>query len=431
MAIQHITKRAVDALTTDRHHEYVWDSELPGFGVRVTASGFKAYVAQYRVQGLGRRGAVKRLTLGTHGVLTPDEARKLAKRELGKVAQGLDPSAERAARKGAQTVKELGTAYLEDVRLRRKPTTAYEYDRLWKKHVLPELGSKQVPSVSSQDIRRLHKSLSKTPYAANRLLAMLSSFFSFAAQEGAIRLHDNPAHGVEHYTEEARERFLTPEEFKRLGEALTQAEQTGLSASPEYRKTPTSKKTAKHRPKKSDTPIPANPYAVAAIRLLALTGCRESEILSLKWEAVDLERGYLRLTDTKTGASVRALGASAAAVLENLPKIKTNPYVLPGTKKDKHIADVQRLWYAARHAAGLGDVRLHDLRHSFASVPAMGGESMLVIKSLLGHARIATTERYAHLGDDPVKRAADKASGDIATWLGQSNAFKETGSTGL
>jgi integrase len=143
------------------------------------------------------------------------------------------------------------------------------------------------------------------------------------------------------------------------------------------------------------------------------------EILTLKWDAVDLDRGHLRLGDTKTGASIRPLGASAAAVLKELKdkRLKDNPYVLPGSKKGSHIVDVQRLWYAVRHVAELGDVRLHDLRHSFASVSATDGESMLVLKSLLGHARISTTERYAHLGDDPVKRAADKASGDIAEWL--------------
>jgi hypothetical protein len=129
---------------------------------------------------------------------SPEEARRLAKRELGKVAQGLDPSGDRAACKEARTVRELGQDYLEDVRTRRKKTTAYEYERLWKKHVLPELGSKQVPSVIDQDIRRLHKSLSETPYTANRLHAMLGAFFSFAAKEGVIKAHENPAHGVEH-----------------------------------------------------------------------------------------------------------------------------------------------------------------------------------------------------------------------------------------
>ena len=417
MAIARITKRSVDSAGSSSANAFLWDDEVRGFGLKVTPTGRKVYILQYRLAGLGRTSTTKRVTLGEHGALTPDEARKLAKIQLGKVASGQDPSSDRAAGRKAPTVKDVGTDYLKSVHLRRKETTAYEYERLWEKHVLPEFGRRTVQAVSRQEVQRLHKSLADTPYAANRILAMLGAFFGFAAKQGLIKAHENPAHGIEHYPEKPRERFLTSAEFARLGQALTRAEKTGLPSSPEYRKHAKSAKTAKHRPKSADEPIPANPYAVAAIRLLALTGCREGEILSLPWDAVDFDRGHLRLGDTKTGASVRPLGSAAAALLRTLPKVKGNPYVLPGSKKGQHMVDVQRLWYAARHAADLSDVRLHDLRHSFASVPATSGESMLVIKSMLGHARIATTERYAHLGDDPLKRATDRTSDTIAGWL--------------
>jgi integrase len=420
MAVQRITKRMVDDLSTTRHHSYVWDSELPGFGIRVTAAGFKAYVAQYRLPGAGRRGPTKRITLGTHGVLTPDEARKLAKRELGKVAQGGDPVADRNSRKAAEKVKELGEAYLEDVAIRRKPGTAREYKRLWEKHVLPAIGPKAVAEVTLLDIRKLHRSMHKTPYLANRVAAMLGAFFTFAEKEGARSAHSNPAHGVEFFTEEARERFLTPEEFKRLGEALNRAETAGLPAAPSLRRKPGKPEKRKHVPKSADQPIRANPTAVAAIRLLALTGCRENEVLSLRWDAVDDERGYLRLADSKTGRSVRPLGASAASLLAALPRIEGNPYVLPGLKKGQHLKEIKRVWYAVRHAAGLPALRIHDLRHSYASVSASSGESLLVLRSLLGHAKTATTERYAHLGNDPVTRAANRAAQQIADWLGTS-----------
>ena len=424
MAVQRITKRVVDALAPTDRDTFVWDSDTLGFGVRAWPSGRKTYVVQYRVRGLGRRAFARRISLGDHGTLTPDQARLLAKRMLGEVAQGLDPSAERAASKNAKTVKEFGEDYLEDVRLRKKVTTHYEYDRMWTKHIVPKLGAKQVPTVSAEDIRRLHDSLRNTPYIANRVAAVLGAFFAFAAKRGADLPNGNPAHGIDHFPEKARERFLTAAEFRRLGEALARAEKSGLPTAPEYRKEADSDETRKHRPKSADIPIPANPRAVAAIRLLALTGCREQEILTLRWDAVDFEHGYLRLADTKTGASVRALGASAVTVLHSLRRlrIKDNPYVLPGMKPGQPLADVQRLWYAVRHAADLKEVRLHDLRHSFASVPATGGESMLVLRTLLGHKHVATTERYAHLGDDPVKGAANRTAKSIAGWLGSTKS---------
>jgi integrase len=283
--------------------------------------------------------------------------------------------------------------------------------------VVPYLGTKKVSAVTPADVRRLHRSLSATPYLANRVVAMLGGFFGFAASEGARESHDNPAHGVEFYPERARERFLSAAEFRRLGESLSRAERQGLPPAPKHRRKPKGKHTIKHRPKNWDAPKRADPFAIAAIRLLALTGCREGEILSLRWDAVDLEAGYLRFADTKTGRNNRPIGASAAEILQKLPRIADSPYVLPGMRSGEHLKEIKRLWYAVRYAAKLDGLRLHDLRHSFASVPASGGESILIIRSLLGHARVATTERYAHLSADPLRRAADRTSGSIASWL--------------
>jgi integrase len=245
----------------------------------------------------------------------------------------------------------------------------------------------------------------------------VSAFFNFAAAEGLRLAQDNPAQGIEFYPERPRERFLTADEFRRLGAALTTAEERGLPPAPSHRRKPPSEATRKHTPKSAVEPIPANPFAVAAIRLLAMTGCREGEILSLRWSAVDLDNGYLRLADTKTGKSLRPLGAAAAAVLRDLPRLGDHPFVLPGAKPNDHLKDIKRLWHAVRIEAKLEGLRLHDLRHSFASVPASGGESLLIIRAMLGHARTATTERYAHLGADPVRRAADRAAADIGAWL--------------
>ncbi len=417
MTVQRITKRLVDAIEPSARDIFVWDADVRGFGVKVTSSGKKVYVVQYRLPGLGRSGTAKRIVIGNHGLLTPEEARKRARQELGDVARGVDPAIERAKKKAAVTMKNLGGAFLADIEARRKKSTTTEYRRLWKKHVLPGLGSKQVLSVTAIDVRRLHRSMRETPFVANRVAAMLGTFFSFAAKEGALPKAENPAHEVEFYPEPPRERFLTSDEFRRLGEALSVAERFGLPPAPKHRRKPKDSKNRKHVPKGVDKPIPANPFGVAAIRLLALTGCRENEVLSLRWDAVDLERGYLRLADTKTGRNARPLGASAAAIIEALPRLDGSPFVFPGAKDGAHLKEIKRLWYAVRYAAKLDDVRLHDLRHSYASVPAAAGESMLVLRSLLGHKRVATTERYAHLGDDPVKSAADRTSSAIAKLL--------------
>jgi integrase len=349
--------------------------------------------------------------------MTAERARSEALRQLSAISSGSDPAEAKRAQRAELTMRELYPAYLEDVERRRKPSTAIDYKRMWERHVLPAFGNKKVVAITPADVRRFHRSLHKTPYHANRIIAMLGGFFTFASNEDVRPRHDNPAHGVEFFPEEPRERFLTPDEFRRLGLALQKAESEGLPPAPEHRRKPPKDAKAKHRPKSADQPIPANPFGVAAIRLLALTGCREGEILSLTWDAVDLERGHLRLSNTKTGKSVRPLGQSAAEILAALPKIKGNPFVICGGAPGKNLKDIKRLWHAVRHAAKLTDVRIHDLRHSFASVPATSGESLLVVRSLLGHKRVATTERYAHLGNDPVRRAADKTSEQIAGWL--------------
>lgn len=424
MATQNLTKRSVQALKFSSGCDYfVWDESLRGFGVRVTErrseSGQvvrrKAFVVGYRPRGSRQ---FRRLNVGVFGPMTVDQARREALRQLAAVSDGEDPLQARRSARAEATVRETGDSYLGDVRLRKKLSTAREYERMWKKHVLPALGSRRTSGVVQADIRRLHRNLHDTPYLANRVLAMLGAFFSFAAREGLRSPHDNPAHGVEFFPEKPRERFLTPSEFRRLGAALAAAEGEGLPPAPQHRrKPPADAKKRKHTPKSVGNPKRANPLVIAAIRLIALTGCREGEILSLRWDAVDLERGYLRLADSKTGRSVRPLGAAALEILSGLPRFDNSPYVLPNPLTGGHLSEIKRTWFSVRHAAKLDGLRIHDLRHSFASVPATGGESLLVIRSLLGHARVATTERYAHLADDPVRQAADRAAGDIAAWM--------------
>jgi integrase len=421
MAVQRITKRLVDSLEGKERYYFVWDVDLTGFGVRVWPSGRKTYLARYRLPGEGRKGMSKRISLGEHGTVTPDEARQLARKALGSVAHGRDPVAERSARRQAPTVKELGEDFLKDAETRTKPTTFSEYVRLWHKHVLPAIGTKQVPAIETADIRKLHRSLSETPYVANRVVARLHTFFEFAESEKVRPRHSNPVEGLDLFPEQGRERFLSVAEYQRLGAALIKAETVGLPPAPKKRRKPsTNPATQKHRPKVGvEIPFTADPYGVAAIRLITLTGWRKTEALSIEDSLLDLERGHVRFSDTKTGRQSRRISQTVIDFLKTIPRIEGNPHFFPGLKGKGCRKTIDRLWHAVRHAAGLDDVRLHDLRHSFASVPASAGTSLLIIRELLGHKNVATTERYSHLANDPVKEAAEKTSADIARWLGK------------
>jgi integrase len=293
-----------------------------------------------------------------------------------------------------------------------------EYRRIWKRHIELELGTTLVVFVTTAQVSALHRRMRKTPYLANRTLSLAGAFFPFAEREGVRARQSNPTRGIEPYRELSRERFLTPAEVRKLGDALVQAETSGLPPAPNRRRKPAVGPTAKHRTKSAGIPKPANPFAVAAIRFLLLSGFRERDALSLRWDAVDLERKVAVLADTKTGRSVRRLGAAAVLVLESLPRVKGSPYVFPGTRPGKHLVEINRVWYAVRRAAGLDDVRLHDLRHSFASAVASAGGSLLMIRNLLGHKDTKTTAKYAHLLEDPVQATADATAGELANLLG-------------
>jgi integrase len=404
-----LTKHAVERAQTD-----LWDGELRGFGVRVHETGRKTFTLLYRMPGTRR---VERLTIGTFGELSVDEARKRARLALADVSRGANPAEERRSRKLTLTVAELGESFLEDVRSRRKSTTAVEYSRLWNKHIVPALAGLKITEVTTAHVAALHRSLRKTPYLANRVLALVGSFFTYAAQQGARSRHSNPSEGVTAYAERKRERYLSAEEFGRLAQALVVAERYGLTPASTRRRVRKTGESAKHRPKSADTLKPANPVAVAAIRFLILTGWREREALRLRWSELDFSRKQARLLDTKNGQSARHLGAAALLLLSELDRVEGNPHVFPGAIAGEPLIEINRVWYAVRHAAGLDDVRLHDLRHSYAATLAGGGESLLVIGKLMGHKRGETTQRYAHLHDNPLTAAADAANVQIAAWM--------------
>ena len=381
------------------------DSDLRGFELRVGVSGAKTFCVRYRPKGGGRRPCVK---IGRYGVITPVEARNEARRILGLVASGHDPAGEAAEAKSAITVAELAERFIADeVAPKRSRGTLRQY-RQYLNHALPEIGALKAGAVTRAAIAKLHVKIGKShPVTANRVLTMLSTLFAFGVGRGF--LPDgmvNPARGISKFGEEPRERFLSAEEFERLGAALREVESTGVPWTVDE-----SRPNAKHVPKERRITI-VSPFACAAIRLLIFTGCRLREILDLEWRFVDFERGLLNLPTSKTGRKSVVLGAPALAILAALPRL--GAYVIAGDDPAKPRADLQRPWSAVCRRAGLEGLRLHDLRHSFASVGVGANLGLPVIGKLLGHASPGTTARYAHLDADPVRKAANAISATIA-----------------
>jgi integrase len=405
MATGRVSKRSVDALKCPKTKErtFLWDEGVVGFGVVAFPSGKKVYVAQYRKHGRSRR-----ITIGKHGRLTPDQARSEAKKLLGIVETGADPIAQRKAERAVCTFKEIAEAYIRDRRdLKKKPRTTYEYQLLLNLHIYPRLGSRRISEICENDVKNLRKALSDRPYAANRCLALGSAIWNSVKKGMPNAL--NPFSGVERHDEVARERFLTSEELLRLGEALRTAETVGLPWSLDANK-PTSKHLAKAENRRTIT----DPFAVAAIRLLIFTGARLREILHARWEDVHLELGILRLKNTKEGKNKSIyLSSFAVTILERLPRVEANAYVIPGRKDGAPRADLKRPWAAIVQAAKLDDVRLHDLRHTFASIGAGESLGLLMIGRLLGHSQPQTTSRYAHLDADPARGAANAIGGKL------------------
>ena len=385
-----LTKRAIDALVPSGKAYKAHDADLPGLSLRVYPNGRKAFFYRYRVGG-GRSAQIREPRIGDFGPLTAEQARGIAKDWAAQVRNGGDPAGSRQALRDAPTMNALFDRYMSEYARKHKKASSAAHDgRMVEKRLRPAFGPKKVGSVTRQQVRAFHSKFESTPYEANRLLALMSKIFSFAADDLEwIYRGNHPVKGIKRFGEKKRRRYLSQRELARLGEALAKAEDGELNK-------------------------PISTYAVAMIRLLILTGARHSEILRLKWSEVNFERHCLELTDSKTGEKEVFLPPAALQVLADLPHVEGNPHAIVGGRPGAHLVNIKDPWSVIRSAAGLDDARLHDLRHSFASVGARGGMSLPVIGALLGHRETATTARYAHLSDDPLRTAADAIGQEIA-----------------
>lgn len=378
---QKLTKRIVDGL----ENGMVWDTEVRGFGLRCR-NGSKHYFLKYRA---GKRQ--RWISIGRHGsAWTPDSAREEAKRLIGLKAGGQDPAMDRDREKGVITVKQLATRFLDTyVPQHCKPRTAHEYKRLVDRFIIPVMGQHRISDVLPADVVGFHHDLRRRPTQANRALNALATMFKLAEKWGLRDKNTNPCSDVTRNKENKRKRYLKPEEWQRLGRALADAGAKGV-----------------------------NPYAIAALMLLILTGGRLSEILTLKWDFIDWDNSAIRLPDSKTGAKDIPLNGHAVAVLRALPRMENNAYVIAG-RPGTHFAKLHQPWNRIKKAANLPDMRVHDLRHSFASVAVSRVKLGLpMVGGILGHTQASTTARYAHLAADPMKQASDLIGNEIMTLMG-------------
>jgi integrase len=428
-----LTKTAIDdAEKTGRRH-ILWDDELPGFGLRVEANGAKVFIVRYRADGGGRGATQRQSTIGRYGTLTAAQARKAAEKTLAAAALGQDPVGDLAAKRREMKVSELIDLYAaEGCIVQRgirqgepmKPTTkAYTLARL-RHHVVPLLGTRRVSELTEGDVERFVRDVAKGRTAkdvrldkkrgrvivrggegaARKVVRDLSAMLSFAQRRRIISANPVATASVRK-TDGRRERFLTTDEVKRLGKAL---DALGVEGG---------RGLDKH-----GNPRPAmNAKALDIVRLLVLTGCRRNEVAGLRWSEVDLDRGLLIFSDTKTGKSVRPLAAAAAVLLRELRDEAGSDavFVFPAERGDGFFVGTKGVWAEVVEKAGLPGVTPHTLRHTLGAAAASGGEGLLLVGAILGHQNARSTAIYAHVDRDPARLAADRATAGIAAALGR------------
>jgi integrase len=389
------------------------DTTARGLSLRIFPTGRAGWSFRYRPKGGGAR---RRINLGEYPTVGLAEARRRADRARGEVSGGGDPQGALSAKREAPTVADLIDRYLaEEVAPKKKARTLQLYTYYLQRLVAPTLGPKKAHEVTPGAVDALHRRLGKkTRVTANRVLVTLSGVYRFAARRRLIADGINPARGIEKFREQGHERYLSTDELGRLGLALRLGETDGLPWPRGDRG------TSKHDRKPDNRKSLLSPHVTAAVRLLLFTGCRLREILGLRWSEVDGERGLLQLLDSKTGRKAVVLNGPAMQVLAEIPRVGGCEFVILGDDPRKPRADLAKPWKLIRHHAGLNDVRLHDLRHTHASIGAGAGLGLPIIGRLLGHKHADTTARYAHLDDDPLRRASNRIGSEIAAGLGES-----------
>jgi len=391
MANKRLTKRLVESVTPGAKDIILWDSELKGFGCKITPKGKRVYFVYYRT----RAGQQRRPTIGVHDPLTCEKARETARQWLAEAADGGDPSADRNTRRRAPTVAELCERFVAEHCSRKHASTAKEYRRLIERRIKPMLGRLKVDTVTSADVARLHHAMRDTPRSANQAVSVLSKMMTLAIRWKLRPDGLNPCKGsVDKYPENERERFLTETELSRLGKVLDEAERTRTEL----------------------------PGVIRAIRLLALTGRRMGDILSLRWDHVDFGNGCLRLPNTKTGAQKVTLGALVLALLDGFER--TGEYVVQGRDPDRSLSvwTLESAWRRIRQQAEIPDVRIHDLRHTVGTYAGQAGANVFLVRDKLGHKTIAMTGRYVERDTDPLRALSDKVENRIAAAMNGKDA---------
>lgn len=378
-----LTKRLIDgASAPDGKPVYLWEASLAGFGVKVLPSGSKKFVVKYRAYGGGRTATQRWMSIGTYGQIPLEQARKRAQQILASVAKGEDPQSERFALREAPRLSNVWERFEAGELAQKKAATARDYRANWQQVIEPTLGRIHVADLSRAHVDKLHRPLSQTPYRANRVIALLSKLMTLSEMWEWRDQGTNPCRYIKKYKEVPRERYLSIPEMTKLGEAMRELVDEGAI-----------------------WPDMAN-----ALTLLLLTGARRNEILSLEWSWILLEQGIIQLPDSKTGKKVLYLSDNAIRLLQLQQTHSRDPkslYVFPGLRKGKHLINIAKPWAKICERAGVKNVRIHDLRHTAASIAVGQGIGLPIIGRLLGHSQAQTTARYAHVDNDPAISAAN------------------------